>query len=91
MTRYLPLAHVVNDDVFITHGGLPRDRSVGLKEIAAVDRVKATTESYGKAMQIHPYFSIREPFREPIRVRQASTTRGGQLGCERMMEILATK
>lgn len=43
MARFLPLAHVVNDDVFVTHGGLPRDTSVGLKEIAAVDRIKATT------------------------------------------------
>lgn len=52
MARFLPLAHVVNDDVFVTHGGLPRDTSVGLKEIAAVDRIKATTQSCGFSITV---------------------------------------
>eukprot|EP00933_Yihiella_yeosuensis_P078261 TRINITY_DN8953_c0_g4_i1.p1 TRINITY_DN8953_c0_g4~~TRINITY_DN8953_c0_g4_i1.p1 ORF type:complete len:439 (-),score=61.03 TRINITY_DN8953_c0_g4_i1:267-1583(-) len=34
----LPLAHVVNHDVLIVHGGLPREQGVGLSEIESLDR-----------------------------------------------------
>ncbi|CAJ1441855.1 unnamed protein product [Effrenium voratum] len=35
----LPLSHVVNSEVFITHGGIPREE-VSLEEIASLDRLK---------------------------------------------------
>lgn len=34
----LPLAHVVNDHALVVHGGLPRDTSVRLADIEALDR-----------------------------------------------------
>eukprot|EP00435_Cladocopium_sp_Y103_P029897 s614_g7.t1 len=41
----LPLAHVVNHDVFVTHGGLPRiSKNLSLDTIAAVDRIKVSTD-----------------------------------------------
>ncbi|CAK9050288.1 unnamed protein product [Durusdinium trenchii] len=40
----LPLAHVVNEDVFVTHGGLPRINEISLDQIAALDRVQVSTE-----------------------------------------------
>ncbi|CAK9050521.1 unnamed protein product [Durusdinium trenchii] len=40
--RALPLAHVVNEDVFVTHGGLPRINEISLDQIAALDRVQAS-------------------------------------------------
>lgn len=42
MFSYLPLAHVINDDVLVVHGGLPRSKGVGLAEISALDRVAAS-------------------------------------------------
>lgn len=36
---YLPLAHVVNDEVFVAHGGLPRMQNIDLSEIETLDRV----------------------------------------------------
>jgi len=38
----LPLAHVVNSEVFIVHGGLPRVLGIRLADIQAVDRVLAS-------------------------------------------------
>jgi len=38
----LPLAHVVNSNVLVVHGGLPRKRGVGLDEIGGLDRVAAS-------------------------------------------------
>mmetsp|Transcript_46877 Transcript_46877/g.102027 ORF Transcript_46877/g.102027 Transcript_46877/m.102027 type:complete len:450 (-) Transcript_46877:33-1382(-) len=41
----LPLAHVVNHDVFVTHGGLPRiSKNLSLDTIAAVDRIKVSQD-----------------------------------------------
>jgi len=41
----LPLAHVVNRDVFVTHGGLPRiAKDLSLDTIAAVDRIKVSSD-----------------------------------------------
>ncbi|CAJ1385795.1 unnamed protein product [Effrenium voratum] len=39
----LPLSHVVNSEVFITHGGLPREEA-SLEEIASLDRLKDPQE-----------------------------------------------
>jgi len=47
---YLPLAHVVNGDVFVVHGGLPRG-NVGLAEIEALDRVAVTQMQASSASQ----------------------------------------
>lgn len=38
----LPLAHVVNGDVLVVHGGLPRKPGIGLDEISGLDRVAAS-------------------------------------------------
>lgn len=38
--NYLPLAHVINSEVFVAHGGLPREQ-VDLNTIEALDRVTA--------------------------------------------------
>mmetsp|Transcript_8838 Transcript_8838/g.19415 ORF Transcript_8838/g.19415 Transcript_8838/m.19415 type:complete len:479 (+) Transcript_8838:61-1497(+) len=46
--NYLPLAHVVNAEVLVVHGGLPRSSDVGLAEIEAVDRLE---ESNAKGSQ----------------------------------------
>eukprot|EP00927_Polykrikos_kofoidii_P034616 TRINITY_DN29336_c0_g1_i1.p1 TRINITY_DN29336_c0_g1~~TRINITY_DN29336_c0_g1_i1.p1 ORF type:complete len:491 (+),score=56.57 TRINITY_DN29336_c0_g1_i1:57-1529(+) len=35
----LPLAHVINEQVLVVHGGLPRNPNAGLAEIEALDRV----------------------------------------------------
>jgi len=34
----LPLAHVINRDVLVVHGGLPREAGVGLNDIESLDR-----------------------------------------------------
>jgi len=40
----LPLAHVINSDVLVCHGGLPREPGVGLSEIESLDRVACSSE-----------------------------------------------
>mmetsp|Transcript_53312 Transcript_53312/g.165619 ORF Transcript_53312/g.165619 Transcript_53312/m.165619 type:complete len:473 (+) Transcript_53312:45-1463(+) len=42
MFDHLPLAHVVNGDVLVVHGGLPRKPGIGLDEIGGLDRVAAS-------------------------------------------------
>jgi len=45
MFMCLPLAHVVNKDVFVTHGGLPRiSTELSLETINALDRVKVSAQ-----------------------------------------------
>ncbi|CAE7242649.1 Ppp5c [Symbiodinium sp. CCMP2592] len=38
----LPLSHVVNNDVFVTHGGLPRKEGTKLADIEALDVMEIT-------------------------------------------------
>lgn len=41
---YLPLAHIINNEVLVVHGGLPRKLGILLAEIEAVDRVAASRQ-----------------------------------------------
>lgn len=36
--RQLPLAHIIGNEVFVVHGGLPLDRHVTINEIQTIDR-----------------------------------------------------
>eukprot|EP00747_Dinoflagellata_sp_TGD_P159493 gnl/TRDRNA2_/TRDRNA2_177899_c2_seq1.p1 gnl/TRDRNA2_/TRDRNA2_177899_c2~~gnl/TRDRNA2_/TRDRNA2_177899_c2_seq1.p1 ORF type:complete len:264 (+),score=28.72 gnl/TRDRNA2_/TRDRNA2_177899_c2_seq1:516-1307(+) len=47
MFDMLPLAHVVNNEVLVVHGGLPR-ANVGLAEIQALDRVAVSRAISGR-------------------------------------------
>lgn len=42
--NYLPLCHVINDKIFVCHGGLFKEDNVSLKDINAVDRVRQPPE-----------------------------------------------
>jgi len=41
----LPLAHVVNTDVLVVHGGLPRDQHVSIADIEGLDRARSANNS----------------------------------------------
>lgn len=59
---HLPLVHVVNDEVVIVHGGLPRSPDVRLADIGAMDRVKAQEASEGDASTLYSDLLWNDPF-----------------------------
>jgi len=74
----LPLAHVVNNDVLVVHGGLPREAGVCLEDIEQLDRVKAS-ESHAEGNRENTTFTdlLWADPRNPPGIRRSE--RGGDV------------
>lgn len=79
--NYLPLAHVVNNDVLVVHGGLPRKISTTLDEIESLDRYalseqRNTSAGSGEAADLFTDLLWADPRPRP---GLGSSQRGGGL------------